>query len=346
MASQKLLSVVVPYYNTDKDYCQQCLESLSALPREAVEVIVVDDGSRLGMWESFLSLLGGFDIDARTFSKENGGQNSARQLGLDEARGEYVLFCDSDDFVDPRALWETATRAHESGTPILAFGFDRVRPDGSVMETCCPWPAGFEQGDVGRLVLASDSLCRQVYRVETLRSLPFGLVQGIRIGEDLASSMSILLKVGEAETYGDVVYHYVQRNDSVLHKVPEGSLMDICKAFDEVLARCPDEAEQHHDEVEWMAILHVLYWNSVRIVQNVGLNKDLKCKLFDWMKDRFPTWRDNALMPTASKRVKPSHTFSMLTSGHWRKYKTYIDIRHLAKCLVLGLRPSLKKSDW
>ena len=96
-----LLSVIVPVYNV-ADYLSRCVDSILAQHVEAMEVILVNDGSR----DSSGSLCDSYaekDSRIRVLHKENGGLSSARNAGLDICRGEYVAFVDSDDWVEPDA---------------------------------------------------------------------------------------------------------------------------------------------------------------------------------------------------------------------------------------------------
>jgi glycosyltransferase involved in cell wall biosynthesis len=92
------VSVIIPVYNTDK-YLSRCVESVISQPLQNLEVILVDDGSN----DCSASICDEFaEKDARihVFHKENGGVSSARNMGLDNASGEWVTFIDSDDTVD------------------------------------------------------------------------------------------------------------------------------------------------------------------------------------------------------------------------------------------------------
>jgi heptose III glucuronosyltransferase len=107
-----LLSLVVPVYNV-APYLPRCLESLAALTPPAGEVVVVDDGST----DACPRILAEFAPRLprmRVIRQENGGLSAARNTGLDAARGKYLAFVDSDDFVSPDAYAE-ALRLAEDG---------------------------------------------------------------------------------------------------------------------------------------------------------------------------------------------------------------------------------------
>lgn len=95
-----MISVIVPVYNGEK-YLPECLDSLLAQTYGDIEVIVVDDGS-IDASSKIINRYARGDSRVRYLYKENGGQSSARNFGLDAAKGEYITFVDADDKLDPR----------------------------------------------------------------------------------------------------------------------------------------------------------------------------------------------------------------------------------------------------
>ena len=94
---QPLISVIVPVYKVEK-YLPACLDSLLAQTYQNFELLLVDDGSPDKCWE-ILQQYAAQDARVCIFRKENGGVSSARNFGLEQARGEYICFVDSDDLV-------------------------------------------------------------------------------------------------------------------------------------------------------------------------------------------------------------------------------------------------------
>jgi len=93
------ISVIVPVYNTEK-YLRRCLDSILAQTFADFELILVDDGST-DKSGAICDEYARNDSRVKSIHKINGGVSSARNLGLTESLGVYVLFCDSDDFVAP-----------------------------------------------------------------------------------------------------------------------------------------------------------------------------------------------------------------------------------------------------
>ena len=97
-----LVSIIIPAYNTG-EYIHRAIESSLRQTHNNVEVIVVDDGSKDNTLEVARSYTER-DSRVRVFHKENGGVSSARNMGIREARGKYIMFLDSDDWLEDEAV--------------------------------------------------------------------------------------------------------------------------------------------------------------------------------------------------------------------------------------------------
>lgn len=99
---EKLVSVIVPIYNVEP-YLERCVDSILAQTYRHLEVILVDDGSPDGcgaICDRYVSA----DARVHVIHKQNGGLSSARNAGLDAATGDYVMFTDSDDWIEPEMV--------------------------------------------------------------------------------------------------------------------------------------------------------------------------------------------------------------------------------------------------
>ncbi|MBO5068967.1 MAG: glycosyltransferase [Roseburia sp.] len=94
-----MISAVIPLYNGEK-YIEATLQDVLGSTEQDIEVLIVDDGSKDSGAE-IVKRIAGEDSRVRYFRKENGGIASARNYGLDQAKGEYICFLDQDDFVKP-----------------------------------------------------------------------------------------------------------------------------------------------------------------------------------------------------------------------------------------------------
>ena len=97
---EELISVVIPVYNVKK-YLKKCLETVVNQTYSNLEIILVDDGSTDGS-EKICDEYATQYNNVSVIHKKNGGLSSARNAGIDVAKGKYIGFIDSDDFVDKR----------------------------------------------------------------------------------------------------------------------------------------------------------------------------------------------------------------------------------------------------
>ena len=96
------VSIIVPVYNVEK-YLSACLESLAAQTLEEVEIVAVNDGSTDGSLAVLKQFKDRYPEKLFIYTTENHGVSHARNLGFSKARGEFVWFVDSDDYVEPDA---------------------------------------------------------------------------------------------------------------------------------------------------------------------------------------------------------------------------------------------------
>lgn len=104
------ISIIVPVYNAEK-YLNRCIDSILSQSLKDFEVLLIDDGST-DKSGTICDEYAKKDNRIRVFHKENGGVSSARNVGLDEAKGEYISFIDSDDWVVPIYLAELLSLYH------------------------------------------------------------------------------------------------------------------------------------------------------------------------------------------------------------------------------------------
>ena len=122
------ISVIVPAYNAEK-YLKQCIESVQQQTYQDWELLVIDDGSKDGTRRKAEQFAAG-DDRIRVLHKKNGGVSSARNLGLQVAKGDYIAFLDVDDHFVPQCLETLWAALHQAGADSAACAHLNIRPDG------------------------------------------------------------------------------------------------------------------------------------------------------------------------------------------------------------------------
>lgn len=126
---QDLITVIIPVYMVEA-YLDRCVKSIVNQTYKNLEIILVDDGSKdncpalCNCWEQK-------DNRIRVIHRENGGLSAARNSGIDVARGEYLAFVDSDDFVSEKFIEELYQACKQTGSQIAQCRYEYV--DGDVM---------------------------------------------------------------------------------------------------------------------------------------------------------------------------------------------------------------------
>ena len=98
-----MVSVIVPCYNTDIDLLDKCINSISNQSYKEIEIILVDDGSKKENIKRIRQIIEKYN-SILFIEAEHGGLSSARNIGIREAKGEWVTFVDSDDFISPKMI--------------------------------------------------------------------------------------------------------------------------------------------------------------------------------------------------------------------------------------------------
>lgn len=127
-----LISVIVPVYNVEK-YLARCLDSIVEQTYQNLEIILVNDGSTDSSGE-ICHQYAERDSRVRLFHQENQGQSAARNVGLDNMTGEYIIFVDSDDYISTRFVEILLNAQQKSQAPIVSSNYFRVSEENDEAE--------------------------------------------------------------------------------------------------------------------------------------------------------------------------------------------------------------------
>ena len=130
--AEKAVSMIIPVYNV-RDYLRKCLDSVAAQTYKALEVIVVNDGSPDDSLEIILEYTAKYPHFS-CYTIENRGQGGARNYGMEQATGDYIMFLDSDDYIAPNCVEALVSAAESTGSDMVVANCYDVREDGSILD--------------------------------------------------------------------------------------------------------------------------------------------------------------------------------------------------------------------
>lgn len=202
------VSVIVPVYKAEK-YLNRCVDSLLAQTFKDFEVLLIDDGSpdKSGeMCDEYARK----DSRVRVFHKENGGVSSARQMGIDNARGEYTIHADPDDWVEPDMLEELYKKAKETGADMVIC--DYYVNIGNKQKYIKQQPSSLLHEDVLCQLFQQlhGSCCNKLVRLDCCRKYDVKFPLSLSKFEDLYVNASLLKNPMKVEYLGEAFYHYDQ----------------------------------------------------------------------------------------------------------------------------------------
>lgn len=128
---QPYFSIIVPIYNTEK-YIERCVNSILNQRIPDFEIILVDDGSKDNSG-TICDNLAQKDRRIKVIHKENAGLGMARNTGVENANGDYVLFVDSDDYISADILYDLSSEIKNGQFDVVFFGMTRVDLDGNIL---------------------------------------------------------------------------------------------------------------------------------------------------------------------------------------------------------------------
>lgn len=237
MNNLPLLTIIVPVYNI-LEYLPRCVRSITSQTYQNLEILLVDDGSTDGTGQ-LCDELAKEDERIRVLHKENGGSSSARNLAIEQAKGEYLGFVDSDDYIEPdmyERLYEGIVKYKVS---VAQIGRDEIDAQGNLLPNICEPPAepvcyNSEEFLKELLMHKGDcSFCTKLIHRDLLQTerFPVGL-----LNEDFNLLVKILPAIGRLVSLPGQTYH-------VFYRIGSNSRKADKENFSRVFGDCVDNAD-------------------------------------------------------------------------------------------------------
>lgn len=220
-----MVSIIVPAYNCES-YITECISSLQNQNIQAVEILVIDDGSK-DRTPEILDQLAKQDNRISVYHVNNGGPSKARNIGLDNAKGEWILFVDADDWVDKDILSNLDLNI-ATAPDIIFFGFKRCYDNG-ILEKCCPVEekasidcyTTFEQ--LTTLFNSKDEFfgysVNKIYKRQIIEEHKIRFKEGLHVREDEVFALDYCIYIHSVQTLSCAPYNYRIISTSLSHNV-------------------------------------------------------------------------------------------------------------------------------
>jgi glycosyltransferase involved in cell wall biosynthesis len=264
-------SVIIPVYNSEKTI-KRCIESITLQNRADVEIIIINDGST-DKTESICKALQTAHENIIYITKENGGVSSARNSGLSVATGEYVMFVDSDDYVDSKCF-DTIDKYIKSNADFYQFGFSIVA-NGLVKEirefSECKINTPSEKETFlsdGVVTRSINSPWAKIYKRKIIDAENLRFPQELSVGEDLTFVFSFLLSTEKIERLTDKIYFAdIGNAESLSRKYREDLSEQLIGVYDgmvKALQKSKTKSKQLDRSLAWL-----FYRNAYSVINDL-----------------------------------------------------------------------------
>lgn len=215
----KKISIIIPAYNSEK-YIEKCIESVLSQTYHNLEVLLVDDGSTDKTLE-LMNLFASKDERIKVIHKENNGQSEARNTGIDASTGEYLIFIDSDDYVENDMVEFLYNLAEENNADVARCGFYTEYEDGTKLsqENCFEFAVLDNNERLIDLLMGghlSGVVWNKIYKKSAISGVRF--LKEV-CSEDFLFNYNVFKNVSKT-VFSDVPkYHYYRRSGSITKTV-------------------------------------------------------------------------------------------------------------------------------
>lgn len=227
----KKVSIVVPIYKVEK-YLYRCVDSILNQTYINLEIILVDDGSpdNCGdIAENYAKK----DHRVKVLHKENGGLSDARNYGMKFVRGDYTLFVDSDDWLEPNMIEEMVKMSEQFKADVVQTAFYYAYDDYLLYDKNDNLPAVLDHHSLMKELVINESVKNfawgKLYRTSLIKDIPFK--KGV-LFEDVFWAHHVMHRVHTYVLSPQPMYYYYQREDSIVATYTPRNL-DILKGLKE-----------------------------------------------------------------------------------------------------------------
>ena len=238
-------SVIIPVYNAEKTL-RRCLDSLAVQIFSLAEFLLIDDGSNDNS-AAICREYAARDSRFRLISKENGGVSTARNRGLDQARGDFILFVDSDDYVSPDYLSRLEELDGAGQYDYLLFSYHRFNAD-RVSACLLPEYASCREQEYAPVLARAyhtkhiNAPWNKRYRRSILQEHGLRFHTDLPIAEDTLFNLNYLLHIRSYRTCGATLYHVSLENENSLSRKPLKNRQELLALADRETLRAITEA--------------------------------------------------------------------------------------------------------
>ena len=299
MEDKYKLSVVVLVYNLEK-YLPRCLDALVNQTLKEIEILCVDDGSTDSAPQIIEEYQKKYPKKIKVFHKENGGEFTSRNYGLERAIGEYITFVDTDDYVEKDWAEKLYNAAKQNDADMAVCGFERIdlQTNKVVAKNMTQFgnKVKYINPNDDFMIFINPAPWNKIYKRELIKDFRFLPFRGFN---DTMFLITSYIKINKIAFVPDVLYHYYLRYDSQIHTINKQDVDNLKKYLLEVKDTYISygKYEEYKYILDLMAFIHL----GISVMYRASYDKtiDIKSMLketINYLDENFPTWRKSPFL--------------------------------------------------
>lgn len=231
---EELISIIVPVYNVEK-YLEKCIESIINQTYRNIEIILVDDGSKDNSG-NICDKYAEKDSRIKVIHKKNGGLSDARNSGLEVAKGKYVGFVDSDDFI-AKDMYEYLFKLMKNNDACISVcnyekKWENISKKNEEKNFVKDYDIVLNSSEALKYIVDDKILksyaWNKLYKIELFQDVRYPL--GLNM-EDIATTYKLIYNSKKIVIGNEIKYYYVQRKGSILNSKKSKYYIDYFKVF-------------------------------------------------------------------------------------------------------------------
>ena len=276
------ISIIIPCYNMEKKI-GKCIDSIKNQSYKNFEAIFVDDGSTDKTKDVIEDNIKS-DERLKYFHKENGGVASSRNYGIEKAKGTYICFIDSDDYVEKDYLKELYENLIDNDSDISICNFSRVYEDKIVENRV--------EKDFYHLI-RFPAAWNKLYKASLFKDNNIEFPNK-RVGEDLSVFCKFLMLTDKISVVEKPLYNYMQSSTSITHTYDD-SQYDTFEMTEDIedFAKERNLYDRFHSKLEFINIYHIFVATAYRLSFRSDFSAATIKGLNDYVSKKYPNWHEN-----------------------------------------------------
>lgn len=313
---QPKVSIIVPVYKVEK-YLRRSMDSLVGQTLEGVEIICINDGSP----DNCLAILKEYqekytDKNIVIIDKQNEGVWKGRYDGIKKAKGEYITFVDSDDYITLDYAEKLYTAAKQNKTDMVISGYYRV--DVETEHVYSTEMTGFSKKKIDMnqnpedILAINTALWNKLYKAEVLKKLKT-LEKPPKILDDMMFLLLAYLNTKTISFIDDALYYYMVRADSIMGQIKKEQIESTQKAMVEIkkMYQEDENGKNKLEVIDSMAFLHFGVSLMFRMSTDKKNFKEVLKENRKYLDKEFSTWRKTRYLKLGYCIVKKTNNFKV-----------------------------------